>query len=153
MEHPSKLVIRVYALIVNDKNEVLLSDEYQLDMRMTKFPGGGMEAGEGPLDCIVREIEEECEGQSLLNVEHFYTTDYFQKALFMKDHQLISIYYKAELKEPVQFEITETPFAFEADVNGNQSFRWKSIRELVPMELTFPIDRKVAALLRDQYLV
>ncbi|GAJ02545.1 unnamed protein product, partial [marine sediment metagenome] len=48
-------VVRVYGLIINDKKEVLLTDEYQLGMKMTKFPGGGLEFGEGPVDCIKRE--------------------------------------------------------------------------------------------------
>ncbi len=30
--------IRVYGIIINEKNEVLVSDEYMLDTFMTKFP-------------------------------------------------------------------------------------------------------------------
>jgi 8-oxo-dGTP pyrophosphatase MutT (NUDIX family) len=71
-----KYNIRVYALILNGENEVLLSDEYQMDMKMTKFPGGGMEYGEGTIDCLQREAMEEF-GQSLINIRHFYTTDYY----------------------------------------------------------------------------
>ena len=41
-EHlPSRFTIRVYALILNDQNDVLVTDEFQLGMKMTKFPGGG----------------------------------------------------------------------------------------------------------------
>lgn len=152
MEHPGGFIIRVYALVINERNEVLLSDEYQLNMRMTKFPGGGLEFGEGPVECIKREIEEECNGQQVSNIRHFYTTDYFQEALFYPNHQLISIYYLAELQYPLQFSISEKPFDFNQDINGNQSFRWEAITNLDTNELTFPIDRKVGTLLLDQFL-
>ena len=89
-----QFVIRVYGIIINNQNEVLISDEFQLDTKMTKFPGGGLEFGEGPEDCIKREIKEECNGQELENIKHFYTTGFYQKALFYENHQLISIYYQ-----------------------------------------------------------
>ena len=134
-------VIRVYALIINSNKEVLVSDEYQLDMRMTKFPGGGLEFGEGTIDCLKREITEECNGQKIKNIKHFYTTDFYQKALFFKNHQLISIYYLAELEKPVRIKITKKPFDFEEMKNGNQSFRWVNIEHFKIEDLTFPIDR------------
>ena len=84
--------IRVYGIIRNEKNEVLLSDEFQLGQKMTKFPGGGLKFGEGAADCIRREAIEEF-GQEIEIVEHFYTTDFFQRALFYPDHQLISNIY------------------------------------------------------------
>ena len=60
MDQPvSKFTIRVYALIINGENEVLLSDEFRLGMRMTKFPGGGLQFGEGTLACLKREAMED----------------------------------------------------------------------------------------------
>lgn len=147
---PSRFTIRVYGLILNEQNEVLVTDEYQLDTRMTKFPGGGLDFGEGPLDCLKREMMEEC-NQEIQDIHHFYTTDFYQKALFWDNYQLISIYYLARLKEPVQFRVSSTPFDFAEMVNGNQSFRWISADSLNPDEFTFPIDKHVAHLLK-QYL-
>jgi len=141
-------VIRVYAIILNEKNEVLLSDEYVLDTKMTKFPGGGLEFGEGPADCLKREAIEEF-GQSIEIVGHFYTTDFYQKALFYNDAQLISIYYTAKFCGPIRFKISDTSFDFPEGINGSQSFRWKSIKELLPEEMTFPIDKKVVELLKS----
>jgi ADP-ribose pyrophosphatase YjhB (NUDIX family) len=142
-----RFVIRVYAIIINERNQVLLSDEYVLDTYMTKFPGGGLEWGEGPVDCLKREAMEEF-GQSIEVLGHFYTTEYFQKALFYEESQLISIYYLARFTEPVQFRISTKPFDFNGKVNGSQSFRWMDVDKLVPDELAFPIDRKVAQLLK-----
>lgn len=146
---PSEFTIRVYALIINDRNEVLVTDEFQLGMKMTKFPGGGMQFGEGTIDCLKREMKEEC-NQKITDVQHFYTTDFYQKALFWENHQLISIYYLAKLQEPVNFRISKTPFDFPEMKNGNQSFRWISVADVNPDEFTFPIDKHVAHLLKEK---
>lgn len=142
--------IRVYAIIINNKNEVLLSDEFRLGMRMTKFPGGGLKFGEGIIDCLQREAREEF-GQELEILRHFYTTEFFQKALFFEDHQLISIYYLAKFTKPIEFNISDKPFDFEKDIEGNQSFRWKSIWEISEDDVTFPIDKKVTVLLMQKF--
>jgi ADP-ribose pyrophosphatase YjhB (NUDIX family) len=141
-----QFIIRAYALIINDNNEILLSDEYVLDTLMTKFPGGGLEYGEGILDCLHREAQEEMR-QDIEITGHFYTTEYFQPAFFYDNSQLISVYYKAKLKEPPLFKISETPFDFPFKTNGSQSFRWKKISELSPSDLTFPIDKVVTGML------
>jgi ADP-ribose pyrophosphatase YjhB (NUDIX family) len=147
---PAQFTIRVYALIVNDQKEVLVIDEFQLGMKMTKFPGGGMNFGEGTIDCLRRELLEECD-QEIEGIEHFYTTDFYQKALFWEDHQLISIYYLARIKGPIKLSISEFPFDFPEMRNGSQSFRLISAEKLIPDEFTFPIDKHVALLLK-QYL-
>lgn len=144
MEQAGQFIIRVYGLIINDNYEVLVTDEFQLGEKMTKFPGGGLQFGEGPVDCLIREIIEECNGQRISNIEHFYTTGFFQKALFYPKHQLISIYYKAKFILPIEFSISEKPFDFEEDKNGNQSFRWVKINMLKADEFSFPIDKLVA---------
>ena len=67
----------MYGVLINEKQQVLVSDEYIRGNYYTKFPGGGLEFGEGTRDCLRREFIEEMN----LNVEvgeHIYTTDYFQ---------------------------------------------------------------------------
>ena len=139
-------IIRVYALIINNKNEVLLSDEFRLGMKMTKFPGGGLNFGEGPVDCLKREAIEEF-GQEIDVLDHFYTTDFFQKAFFHDEHQIISIYYLAKFKNKIKFMISEKAFDFEEMLDGNQSFRWISIKALKQDDISFPIDKKVVEFL------
>ncbi len=139
MRQEGKFIIRVYGLIVNTKDEVLISDEYQLEF------------GEGPIDCLIREIMEECNGQELENIRHFYTTDFYQKALFFENAQLISIYYLANFREPLVFDVSKEPFSFGEMKNGNQSFRWKRIKDLEEGELTFPIDKFVAKQLKESF--
>jgi 8-oxo-dGTP diphosphatase len=141
--------IRVYGIVINENEEVLLTDEYVLDQKMTKFPGGGMQFGEGTVDCMKREALEEF-GQDIEIISHFYTTDFFQKSYFHKDHQIISIYYLIRFKEPIKFKISEKPFDFPELINGSRSFRWIKISNLSDDVLTLPIDRHVASLLRER---
>ena len=152
MNIPGNFIIRVYGIIVNERLEVLLSDEFQLGIKMTKFPGGGLEFGEGTIDGLKREFKEECNGQEIKNINHFYTTDFFQKALFYENKQLLSIYYMAELTDPIKFQISKKPFDFQENKNGNQSFRWIKINNLNEAEITFPIDKFVAGKLKQLFL-
>jgi 8-oxo-dGTP diphosphatase len=139
--------IRVYGILLNEKKEILLSDEYFSDIFMTKFPGGGLQFGEGPEDCIKREAVEEL-GQEIEIVKHFYTTGFFQQALFYDDQQLISIYYEIRLKEPPQFPISTKAFDFSEKSTVKQSLRWVNPELIKENELTFPIDRFVLNLLK-----
>ena len=152
MDIAGNFVIRVYGIILNNNNEVLLSDEYQLGMRMTKFPGGRLEFGEGTIEGLKREFREECNGQEIKNMTHFYTTDFYQKALFYENKQLLSIYYTAELENPIKFHISKKSFDFQENKNGNQSFRWIKINSLNEDDITFPIDKFVTGKIKRHFL-
>lgn len=137
--------IRVYALVVwND--QLLVTDEFRMDMRMTKFPGGGHEWGEGLADTVRRECEEEL-FQTPVEIEHFYTTDFFIASAFREEDQLISIYYKVRLPFPEKIPAMNDAFAFPEEIDGAQIFRWIPMSEVSPEQFTFPIDQKVAELL------
>lgn len=136
----------MYGLFLNEKNEILITDEYQLNMAMTKFPGGGLEFGEGPADCLKREIREEMKGQEIEIVRHFYTTDYYQPGMFRENSQVVCIYYLARFVTPLTFAVSDSPFCFPEMKNGSQSFRYISIEKLNET-LTFPTDKVVAKLL------
>lgn len=144
----TKFTVRVYAVIINENDEVLLSDEYQHNMKMTKFPGGGMEFGEGVKETLERESMEEF-SQELEVLEHFYTTDFFQQAMFLKEYQVISLYYKARFKQPIRFKTTKKRFDFPQLVNETICFRWQSINDWDIEEVTFPIDKKVAKMIKS----
>ncbi|WP_372649296.1 NUDIX domain-containing protein [Draconibacterium sp.] len=146
-----QFIIRVYGLVINEKNEILLSDEFVLNTKMTKFPGGGLEFGEGLIDGLKREFIEECNGQEIENIRHFYTTDFYQKALFFENAQLISIYYLADLKQPLKFKISEKAFDFKIDSGTTQSFRWEQIKDLKDNDITFPIDKYVLKKLKATF--
>jgi 8-oxo-dGTP diphosphatase len=137
--------VRVYGLLINDKNEVLISDEQEYGMQFTKFPGGGLEAGEGLIDGLKREFIEECNLK--IEVEaHFYTTDFFVKSAF-NDSQVISIYYKVINQEPVNLKIKTKVFDFDGEGDVLQAFRWVKLDELKVSEFPFPTDQHVVKLL------
>ena len=140
--------IRVYGLLTNARNEILLSDEYVLSTYMTKFPGGGLEYGEGTLECLKREFREELDIDITIE-SHFYTTDFFQSAIFFEDTQLISIYYLVSSSDISKISTTNKPFNF-VKKEGSQAFRWVAIRELTTEEVTFPIDKIVIQKLKER---
>ncbi len=153
MHKPSELkqfTIRVYGILINDKKEILLSDEFRFNRRMTKFPGGGLKYGEGPEDCIRRESLEEF-GQPAEILSHFYTTGFFQKAMFLDNHQLISIYYRIKLPGGIKFPVSAKSFDYPSETEGAQSFRWQKLREFRENDLSFPVDKFVSKMLNKQY--
>lgn len=150
MDNPEKFTIRVYGIVINRRQEVLVTDEYHFNRRMTKFPGGGMEYGEGTLDCLKREFLEEL-GQEPVSIRHFYTTDFFQPtALVDPPRQLMSIYYLASLPDSENLLVKEKPFDMQ-EVNGTQVFRWIPLSSLSADEMTFPIDKVATAKLLEQW--
>lgn len=141
--------IRVYGIVIKDGN-LLVTDEFRLGRFMTKLPGGGLELGEGTIDCIRREFKEEL-NQEVEAAEHFYTTDFYQVSYLLDPpQQIISIYYNIEIKSPLNFKTTKTKFDFAA-IEGRQSFRWLPLAKLSPQALTLPIDKVVAKKLLKQF--
>lgn len=137
--------VRVYGILINDANEVLISDEQEYGMRFTKFPGGGLEYGEGLIEGLKREFVEECN----INVEvvsHFYTTDFFVKSAF-NDSQIISVYYIVKNIDPISFAIKNVVFDFDGEGEVLQAFRLVKLTDLQPGDFTFPVDNHVVKLL------
>lgn len=131
--------VRVYGLLVNEDEQILLSDEEHEGVYLTKFPGGGLEYGEGLTDALKREFIEEC-NLNIEIIEHIYTTDFFEKSAF-NESQIISIYYRVKPLSELKLRVTELPFDFD-DVNGmRQAFRWKNVSELEPADVTFLTDK------------
>jgi len=137
--------VRVYGLLINDRDEILISDEQEYGMRFTKFPGGGLELGEGLIDGLKREFLEECNAEiEVLN--HFYTTDFFVKSAF-NNSQIISVYYMVKNLSDLNLTIKTKVFDFDGEGDVLQAFRWLKLSELSADDFTFPIDKHVAELL------
>ncbi|TWR26931.1 NUDIX domain-containing protein [Mucilaginibacter achroorhodeus] len=137
--------VRVYGLLINDNNELLISDEQEQGMRFTKLPGGGLEYGEGLIEGLKREFVEECNTEIEV-VNHFYTTDFFVKSAF-NDSQIISVYYMVKAVSDLHFSIKTNIFDFDGEGDVLQSFRWIKLNDLRVEDFTFPIDQYVAELL------
>ena len=101
-----KLNIRVYATAIKDEKVLVLHEEYAGEQLM-KLPGGGLEFGEGLLDCLHREFEEE------LNVKinilgHLYTQEDFVVSRFRDNEQLLTVYYLVEIIDENDFLIMDS---------------------------------------------
>jgi 8-oxo-dGTP diphosphatase len=137
--------VRVYGLLINAENEVLISDEQEYGIQFTKFPGGGLEYGEGLIEGLKREFIEECNTEVEV-INHFYTTDFFVKSAF-NDSQIISIYYLVKAVSDLRFATKTIVFDFDGEGDVLQSFRWVKLSELTVDTFTFPTDQYVADLL------
>lgn len=141
--------VRVYGLLINHRGEVLVSDEQEYGFRFSKFPGGGLEFGEGLIDGLQREFMEECNAEIDV-ISHFYTTDFFEKSSF-NDSQVISVYYLVSEKAPLVLPFKDKIFDFDGEGEILQAFRWVKISDLSIDEITFKTDKTVAALLKRQF--
>ena len=141
--------VRVYGLLINLNEEILLSDEQEFGIQFTKFPGGGLEYGEGLIDGLKREFIEEC-NLEIEVINHFYTTDFFVESIF-GGGQLISVYYLVKPITELAFKITDKTFDFNGQTEPMQSFRFAAIAELMVDEITFPVDKHVINLLKQKY--
>ena len=149
--------VRVYGILFDKDNRLLVSDEFVRGSYFTKLPGGGLELGEGTRDCLKREFKEEMD----LNVEvceHLYTTDFFQMSAFRPDHQIISIYYLVKALEKITaplrdklFDFDETQLAVYNDTGETETFRFIDWKNFTADAITLPIDKIVTSLLREKY--
>lgn len=147
--------IRVYGILINDQNQVLVSDEYIRGNYYTKFPGGGMEFGEGTRDCLSREFKEEMD----LAVEvgaHLYTTDFFQMSAFRPTDQIVSIYYFVRALEAIRVPLRTREFDFDQEQlrlyeerKEIETFRFIDWNHFSENSVTLPIDKVVASLIKS----
>lgn len=146
--------IRVYGILINEHKQVLVSDEYIRGNYYTKFCGGGLEPGEGTIDCLKREFMEEMN----LPVEvtaHLYTTDFYQQSAFNPAHQIISIYYivkpLAEISIPLRnkaFDFDEAQMEVYHKSGETETFRFIDWADFSEAVVSLPIDKIVAGIIK-----
>ena len=146
--------LRVYGILINEKKQVLVSDEYIRGGYYTKFPGGGLEFGEGTRDCLAREFMEEMNLRVDVG-DHIYTTDFFQLSAFNPDHQIISIYYYAKALEEIKVLLRDKVFDFDEQQleiyrqkNEIETFRFIDWENFSDECVTLPIDKIVAKMVK-----
>jgi 8-oxo-dGTP pyrophosphatase MutT (NUDIX family) len=147
--------VRVYGLLLDAQDRLLVSDEYIRGEFFTKLPGGGLEFGEGTRDGLAREFMEEA-GITVTVGKHLYTTDFFQISAFNKKDQIISIYYMVHSTECEKIKTSERDFDFSteqiADKKGTfESFRWVNFENLNEESMSLPIDKVAIQILKQNF--
>src|ERR1700688_364919 len=146
--------IRVYGILLGENKKVLVSDEFIRGDYYTKFPGGGLEFGEGTRDCLKREFKEEM-NLDVRVTDHIYTTDFFQMSAFNPEHQIISIYYRVKALEEIRVPLRTRLFdCDEAQMNvyrktaETETFRFITWSSFTADSVSLPIDKVVPDLLK-----
>ena len=121
--------IRVYAILIQN-GKLLLSTEQYLGKTLVKFPGGGVEYGEGIREALIREFREEVDRTVEIG-ELFYVTDYFIQSAFIESDQIISFYYLVPTDGEIEDSMTE------------HQLSWVELTPDNEASLTFPQDREV----------
>lgn len=142
--------IRVYGLLVHGER-VLVSEEVIKGRPISKFPGGGLEYGEGLKDCLVREIREEM-GLDAIGLEHFYTTDFFQQSAFHSDPmQVVSVYYRFQVNALEQLPLGSPVVHEGSGQPGGEVFLWRDLSLPAEAAVSLPIDRVVWRMLQQRW--
>jgi len=147
--------VRVYGILIDAQNRLLVSDEFIRGNYITKLPGGGLEIGEGTRDGLAREFMEEANLEVIVG-EHFYTTDFFQISAFNNKDQIISIYYLVHSDKTDTINAKTKAFDFlpdqVADITGTaEHLRWIPLSALNEECMTLPIDKVAVKMLLDKH--
>lgn len=135
-----KINVRVYAAAVKDRKVLVLYEEYAGEHLM-KLPGGGLEFGEGVLDCLKREFEEELNVR--INIKsHLYTQEEFLVSRFRENEQLLTVYYEVEIEDENEFLILDPCI---------EKTEWIPI-DTSENPFQLPIDRIAFEKLKEKYL-
>ena len=133
-----KINIRVYAIYLNEKNELMALDEGYAGEKLIKLPGGGLEFGEGTIECLHREFAEEL-NLKIEVLEHFYTQEDFLVSMFRENEQLLTIYYTVNILNLDELKILDESI---------EKVKWISLHEENPLPL--PIDKIVFEKLKEK---
>lgn len=133
--------VRVYAILEHEGKVLVIHEPFQNQL-IYKFPGGGLEFGEGTRECLTREFQEELNLEVEIG-EHFYTQDFFVQNAFDPTEQILMIYYLAKTTQGA----IERMQVIDEDI---EALVWKPINELNADEMTLATDKIVVDLYKKK---
>lgn len=131
--------VRVYGLLV-EQNQILIIREPFAGTIIDKFPGGGLEYGEGLIDCLKREFIEEL-NLEIEVLEHFYTQDYFLQSRFDENEQILMIYYSVRANDISKLEVLDKDI---------RELIWINLDQLSTDDLTLETDKLVVKMMKEK---
>jgi 8-oxo-dGTP diphosphatase len=147
---PSNFNIRVYGILSDSEGRILISHERIKNQACVKFPGGGLEYGEGLKDGLMREFQEELS----LNVrvdELLFITDFFIQSAFKSEDQIVSVYYSVSADALDSISTADEWPSPESVVDKKQLFQWINPSDIDIEQLNFPGDKAMLNRLLDSY--
>lgn len=127
--------VRVYGLLVVDEKLLVLKEPFMGEL-IYKFPGGGLEFGEGTVDCLKREFKEELSVDVEI-IRHLYTQDFFMQSGLDPKEQILMIYYQVSAKNPDEIKKLD---------ENIESLNWIAIDKFCIEDLTLSTDQFVVDL-------
>lgn len=126
---------KVVAAIIKEKDQLLIAQRHSKDPLAGKweFPGGKLESGETPEECLVREIREE------LRVEVEIGSFYDDNVYGFKDQAIHLLFYWAEITNG---EVTPVV---------HDDVKWITIKELARFDFA-PADIPIVKRLEREYI-
>lgn len=142
--------LRSYGLLI-EKGKVLLSKEWypHFPEGMIKFPGGGVQLGEGVADAVKREFMEELQMpitvKDIFHVPHGFLKSHFDNT------QVVSFYWNVtRLGGQVPLS-SPREILTDRGTPGRQKFMWIDLKEFDALKMTFPFDQEVGHRLLEIY--
>ncbi|MDO5510402.1 MAG: NUDIX domain-containing protein [Weeksellaceae bacterium] len=139
MEEINQFNVRVYALIVHEDALLVIKEPYAGEI-LYKFPGGGIEFGEGLVAGLQRELMEEL-NLEIESYQHFYTHEDFLRSKFKPNEQLFLVYYYVVVKDLNQMDVIDPNI---------EELIWIPISELTTDLVNLPTDKIVAQKLLNE---
>lgn len=124
--------VRIYGWLEVDGKLLIIKEPF-MGENIRKFPGGGLEFGEGTHDCLKREFKEEL-NLDIEVKEHIYTQDFFLQSALKAHEQILMIYYRVEALDMNQFQQLDPQI---------QELIWIDLDELKPEDVSLPTDQWV----------
>ncbi|MEH6855298.1 8-oxo-dGTP diphosphatase MutT [Priestia megaterium] len=126
---------KVVAAIIKEKDQILIAQRHSKDPLAGKweFPGGKLETGETPEECLVREIREELQVE--VEIGSFYDDNVYD----FKDQAIHLLFYWAEI---MNGEVTPVV---------HDDVKWITIKELARFDFA-PADIPIVKRLEREYI-